>query len=110
MRKKLFKNYKSKKELRKEIDELKKDNARLLELSTKVTPAYEKLAEYTYKVESIQSGIAMDSVYPIPIEVTKQQCLQKLLAKLEPYVKWDLEDDRQGRRYLIGVVQLAIRR
>lgn len=100
---KIFKNFKTKKQLRKENERLKFMLNRpwpinFVEHEVQRVSNCMKLSEYEIKV---------------PIEIIKNEILRRMVDELEPFVEWDIENSLEKNSYgkiIRGTVYLAKRK
>ena len=79
---KLFKKYKTKRQLRKENSELRA----MLNATQNL-----KIHATGYEVLKVISYVEFDSE---PIEIVKEKAVDEIMESLKEFVEWDLEDDR----------------
>lgn len=93
---KLFKNFKTKRQLREEVAELKGM------LYTHRPQVYIGERE----VQKVSSNITFDS--NAPIELVKEQIACELVEFLKPLIEWDIEDDKTNpfKKRMCGSIYL----
>lgn len=96
---KLFKNYKTKKQLRKEIEELKS----LCNAAPIVT---------RQEVKTIKIVARASFSHPVSAAAQKVNCMAKLLEELDKYIKWERErtEDNVIVSDLIATIEIVDRR
>jgi len=94
---KLFKNFKTKRQLREKTAELR---GRLF---------YQRPQLYTVEreVQKISSAMAFDN--NVPIEYIKEQIAHGMIEFLKPLIEWDIEDDNTNpfKKRIRGNIYLA---
>lgn len=105
---KLFKNYKSKKQLREEIQNLKQENAKLEGMLS--APIFKSQLTVEREAQEVVVRVLLEN--GMPIEVAKETYTQRLAKKLMPLIEWDVED-RDGNPYwktLTGRLFLTVKK
>lgn len=94
---KLFKNFKTKKQLRKEIAELKG--------MVYVQKPQIHIAER--EVQKISSDMVFDN--NVPVECIKEQIAHGMVEFLKPLIEWDIKDDKSNpfKKRMCGNIYLA---
>jgi len=94
---KLFKNFKTKQQLREEIAELK---GALFSQSPKLYPVERE-------VQKVSSDMAFDN--NVPTEYIKEQIAHEMIEFLKPLIEWDIEDDNTNpfKKRIRGNIYLA---
>lgn len=94
---KLFKNFKTKQQLRKEIAELK---GRLYPQSTQIHTVERE-------IQKISSDVVFDN--NVPVECIKEQIAHGMVEFLKPLIEWDIEDDKTNpfKKRMYGNIYLA---
>lgn len=94
---KLFKNFKSKKQLRKEIAELKG----MLHLQKPQIHIAER------EVQKVSSDMVFEN--NVPVECIKEQIVYGMVEFLKPLIEWDVEDDKTNpfQKRMCGNIYLA---
>lgn len=95
-----FKNFKTKKQLRKEIAELKG----MLYLQKPHTHIAER------EVQKVSSDMVFEN--NVPVECIKEQIAYGMVEFLKPLIEWDIEDDKSNpfRKRMYGKIYLAKKR
>lgn len=103
--KKVFKDYKSKRELREEIVKL---NTMLLCNSQVPVIQIER------DIAIIRRAVTLDALNSPPIEYIKKECARRMVEEVESLIEWDIEDDPcqsyTGNRILIGRLFISTKR
>ena len=94
---KIFKSYKTKKQLRKEIAELKG----MLHLQKPQIHIVE------CEVQKVSSDMVFDN--NVPVECIKQHIAHEMVEFLKPRIEWDVEDDKINsfKKHMYGNIYVA---
>lgn len=94
---KIFKNFKTKRQLKEEIAELKG----MLHLQKPQTHMIER------EVQKISSDVVFDN--NVPVECIKEQITHEMVEFLKPLIEWNIEDDKTNpfKKRVCGNIYLA---
>ena len=94
---KLFKNYKTKQQLREEIAELR----------GMLYPQRPQIGETDREVQKVSSDMVFDN--NTPTEYIKEQIAHGMVEFLKPLIEWDIEDDKSNplKKRMRGNIYLA---
>lgn len=100
---KLFKNFKTKRQLREEI-------ARL-EGMISVPREYTQLAVGSGEVKTLRVNRALDErILNLPVEVVKNEMCRELAKELEPVIEWETIDGTFGSEKIVQATLHVVRR
>ena len=94
---KLFKNFRTKQQLREEIAELK---------DMLLYPQRPQIQTVDNEIQKVSSDVVFDN--NVPVEYVKEQIAHGMIEFLKPFIEWEIEDDKtqpfkkrmQGNIYL----------
>ena len=94
---KLFKNFKTKQQLREEIAELK----------GRLYPQRPQIHTVEREIQKISSDAVFDN--NVPVECIKEQIAHGMFEFLKPLIEWDIEDDKTNpfKKRMYGNIYLA---
>lgn len=94
---KLFKNFKTKQQLREEIAELK----------GMLYPQRPQIQTVERETQKVSSDVVFDN--NVPVEYVKEQIAHRMVEFLKPLIEWDIEDDKANpfKKRIRGNIYLA---